>query len=421
MVESTDSVTQIEENIEVESVLKNDLDDFIFETKDLSKRNKLFLELDALNSEVISLEEEKVSKEEIVKEEFVDDSQDKEVLNSPPEVLPIEKPEVFSHEKTLKDSSLKESGSYSTISLNTTESVLKEVAENNLLSTKKEQLPENIVINVDTKKGSYSVPEHLEVAYKTIELSHSEADKVDDLAVKARNKPTHTENLIIKEVIHSSNEVSARDVKKPEPLQKSSLNLGNVSNIEADETFDVSKFFKEDSQALAHKGVVDLSENASEESELNEPEATGTFEKNTELPVNTEVVSVEDEKVILSELDSKLDDQGIIFFSGVNSGLEDKTSKDPLVNILSFESKILKGLGKKEKNTEDQSDIKKDLNVSNKIKPLQLFDNVVKKLTSAHQQSSDQVLTQNNVDEIANDISLDRIRDTYQRIFSEYK
>ena len=103
------------------------------------------------------------------------------------------------------------------------------------------------------------------------------------------------------------------------------------------------------------------------------------------------------------------------------SGLEDKTSKAPLDNILSFESKILKGLGKKEKNIEDQSDIKKDLNVSNKIKPLQLFDNVVKKLTSNHQQSSDQVLTQNNVDEIANDISLDRIRDTYQRIFSEYK
>ncbi len=421
MVESTDSVIPIEEKIEVESVLKNDLEDFIFETKDFSKRDKLFLELDALNSEVISLEEEKVSKEEIVKEKFVDNSQDKEVLNSPSEVLPIEKPEVFSHEKTLKDSSLKESGSYSTISLNTTESVLKEVAENNLLSTKKEQLPENIVINVDTKKGSYSVPEHLEVAYKTIELSHSEADKVDDLAVKARNKPIHTENLIIKEVIRSSNEISTRDVKKPEPLQKSSLNLGNVNNIQAEETFDASKFFQEESQALAHKGVVDLSENASEESEVNEPEATGKFEKNTELPVNTEVVSVEDEKVILSELDSKLDDQGIIFFSGVNSGLEDKTSKAPLDNILSFESKILKGLGKKEKNIEDQSDIKKDLNVSNKIKPLQLFDNVVKKLTSNHQQSSDQVLTQNNVDEIANDISLDRIRDTYQRIFSEYK
>lgn len=119
---------------------------------------------------------------------------------------------------------------------------------------------------------------------------------------------------------------------------------------------------------------------------------------------------------ILVEAEKMSDKGEIVFFSGVNSDFSHTIKSDSLNDILVLEKGILHNLGIKPESTHKSSDITK-----NKMNKLKLFDNVVKKLTSNNQQEVDASLIQSHIENVESEVSFDGIRDTYQKIFNEYK
>lgn len=127
---------------------------------------------------------------------------------------------------------------------------------------------------------------------------------------------------------------------------------------------------------------------------------------------NQEIVDVQ----ALPEIETANNDSDIVFFAGVNSEFTEQVKHDPLSDILKLEKGILQSLG-----TKQESDDSKNNGIEkNKTNKLKLFDNVVKKLTTPTEEVDVEV-TAHQINPEGHEISMDGIRDTYQRILNSYK
>lgn len=353
--------------------------------------------------------------------EKISSNEIKEVKNHKEETLTVSSSLVLPEKNNIDN----ENYGDSVISLNEKKLNLGEIAESNERSIGSVNLAENITNNIDENKESYSSPVISEVVYETIDLNHGgespHQEKVDQIA-KQKEISTQIEDLTVKEVVPNSQELSFVDSEEIQAVQINSLNLASFDKNESGKVFDVDHFFKDDNSELVNKGIIEFSQDVSEEPKSKKVEVKSSSKKKEKIPTKSKIVPIISEKVILP--DSNLDDKGIIFFDGVNSDLSQKNQNDPLSDILSFERNVLKNLSEKEQNSNNQ--VKKikpreDSIITDKSKPLKLFDNVVKKLILNNQPQSGIDSTQRVVHEVQKEISLDVVRDTYQKIFSAYK
>jgi hypothetical protein len=129
-----------------------------------------------------------------------------------------------------------------------------------------------------------------------------------------------------------------------------------------------------------------------------------------------ESVDQVDTQALLNVEDANNTDE-IIFFSGINSDFVQQAKHDPLNDILTLEKGILQSLGAKQESKDSES----NGIVKNKTNKLKLFDNVVKKLTTPVSEEVDVEITKDQINSVGHEISMDGIRDTYQRILNSYK
>lgn len=426
---------ELDGNSAQESIVSEEFKDLKVEEKSIEKTDSIEVEQVVPNaqssqteSSVVSLDEKKSVE---VLEPIVTQSETGFIASS--NLLLEEKVETEIKKKSSDKFNSKQA--YKAISLNQNDLTLKKIKVDNALSGTTVNLPENIAINVDAKKGNYSQLETSKTAYETISLNQSEdADLTQkDKVPQKKDFSESTETLIIQEVVRNSNDsnivLSKKEVRSTEGK---SLKIETSIDSGAGEKFNAEQFFNNQNNELNAKEAIEPEANAVDVVTVTEREKNQSVEqkegvlKEKKIDPSVDKIEnvVEDEKELLPDVGARLNHQDIILFTGVNSDVLVQNLKDPLGDILSFERDVLKSLsGKEPKPQEFVESIKtqKEPVTTEKIKSLKIFDNVVKKLTSNHQPETELSVAKNMMGGTDRDITFDDIRDTYQKIFNAYK